>query len=343
MKRKYALDANMVFLFSILASQLLIWAVAMLGVQDTMVLQILIEFFLVVPGIIYLIGQKRSIKESLGINPLTWKQWLLMIPLAICMVNVTEFINMVSQLFATNEVSGHMMDLILTYPFPVVFFSIAIMPMICEEIIFRGVVYQGYRRSGILRAILLSSFLFGIMHMNLNQFCYAFVLGILFCLVNEAVGSFLPSMLMHLFINGRSVVLMFGVVKLLGFFHEQYVEAKAAGDTMMVELIETATEGIPIESEQWLDAYLNTGLDEIGLMHAILGSIPALLISIVGIVLILRYFLKSTGRTEHFRSIFRRKESTEGEAVEKTSVVSVSLLIGCAVCIYFMFAEFIPI
>ncbi|MBQ9767802.1 MAG: CPBP family intramembrane metalloprotease [Lachnospiraceae bacterium] len=345
MKRKYALDANLIFLLSIIASQVLTPTVCVLGVKDAMMLQILIEFFLLLPGIVYLIMQKRPLKESLGLNALTWKQWLLLIPLAICMVNITEFVNLISQLFVTNQVSGHMLDLTLQYPFPVAFFAVAIMPMICEEVIFRGIIYQGYRRSGILRAILLSSFLFGIMHMNLNQFSYAFVLGILFCLINEAAGSFLPSMVMHLFINGRSIVLLYGVVELLEYLHNRYVAAKAAGDTMMMELLEKATAGIPIESENWLEAYMSIGAEDMDMAGTILGMIPGVLISVIGVVLIIRYFLKSTGRTEHFKSIFRRKERREGEEIasEKISVVSVSLLIGCAICFYFMLAEFIPI
>ena len=343
MKRKYVLDANLMFLLGIVASQVFTSAAVILGVTDTMILQILIELFLAVPSIIYLILQKRSLKVSLGLNPLTWKQWLLLIPLAICLVNVTEFINMISLLFTTNSVGDHMMDMTLHYPFLLVFFAIGIMPMICEEVVFRGVVYQGYRRSGILRAILLSAFLFGIMHMNLNQFCYAFVLGILFCLINEAVGSFLPSMMMHLFINGRSVVLMYGAVELLELLHEKYLAAKAAGDTAMISLIETMTEGIPIESENWLEAYMSIGVEDMDMGGTILGMVPAFLISVVGIVLILRYFLKSTGRTEHFKSIFKKREVPEGEVREKTSVISVTLIVGCAICFFLMLAEYLPI
>lgn len=342
MKRKYMLDANRIFLFSILSSQLLTPAVMLLGVQDSMLLQILIEFFLLLPGIVYLILEKRPLWESLGLNPLTWKQWLLLIPLAICMVNITEFVNMVSQLFVTNQVSGHMMDLILQYPFPVVFFAIAVMPMLCEEVIYRGLVYQGYRRSSILLAILLSSFLFGMMHMNLNQFSYAFVLGILFCLVNEAVGSFFPSMVLHTFINGRSVVLMYGVVELLGYLHQEYMAAEAAGNMELMETLKEFADGLPIESENWLELYLNMGTGEADVAGAILGMLPALLFSVAGVILILWYFLKSTGRTEHFKSIFRRKEKRERDKNERTPVVSISLLVGCAICSFMMFAELFP-
>jgi len=343
MKQNYALDANRIFLFSIISSQVLTPAVILLGVRDNMMLQFLIEFFLLLPGIVYLFLQKRSIKKSLGLNPLTWKQWLLLIPLAMCMVNITEFVNVISQLFATNTVSGHMMDLTLQYPMPVVFFVVAITPMICEEVIFRGIIYQGYRRTNLLVAILLSSFLFGIMHMNVNQFCYAFILGILFCLINEAAGSFIPSMVMHVYINGRSVLLLYGVVELFEYLHEEYVAAELAGNTTLMEQIKKVTEGISIESEDWLNEYMNMETGSVAQM--IPGMIPSFVISVIGIVLIMRYFLKSTGRMEHFKSIFRRKEKNGWEEAtrEKHSIVSISLLIGCAICFFMMFQEYLPL
>lgn len=340
-KQKYIWDANWIFLLCILSSQWLTAMVARLGVRDSMVLQILIEVFLLLPGAVYLFLSKRPLKQSLGINSLTGKQWLMLIPLAICMVNITEFVNLCSQLFVKNSVSAHMMDYTMKYPFPVMFFTVAIVPALCEETMFRGVIYQGYRRSNILIAILLSSFLFGIMHMNLNQFSYAFVLGILFCLFNEATGSFLPSVIMHLFINGRSIVMLYGVIELLKIVRREYVAAELAGNTKMTELLEKFTEGIPIESEDWLEQYMSSA-ESVDISQLILASVPMLVVSVIGVVLILRYYLRSTGRMEHFKSIFRKKSSRPEAEEVRPRVISIPLLVGCALCIYTMFQEYFP-
>lgn len=339
MKRKYALDANRLFLLSIVLSQLLVPAVILLGVQDIMLLQFLVEFFMFLPCLIYLFMQKRPLKESIGINPLTWKQWLLLIPLAVCVDKIAEFVNVVSQLFTTNSVGSYMVELILRYPMPLAFFVIAVTPMICEEFIYRGVIYQGYRRSNILVAVVLSAFLFGIMHMNLNQFSYAVVLGVLFCLINEAAGSILPSLMMHLYINGRSVVLLYMVVNYLTGLHNEYVAAEAVGNKeLMAGLIEQA-QGIPIHEEDWLSAYMSMGAEEVP--ESILSTVPWLVVSVIVIVLIIRYFLKITGRTEHFRRIFTRKtkEYQSETEREKISVLSPSLVIGCLICIAMMIYE----
>lgn len=340
MKRKYALDANRLFLLSIVMSQFFIPLIVYLGVRDTMLIQFLLEFFMVLPCIVYLFMQKRPFKESLGINPLTWKQWLLLIPLAVCMDRIAEFVNVISQMFSTNLVGGHMVELILQYPMPLVFFVIAVTPMICEEVIYRGVLYQGYRRTGVLTAVLLSAFLFGIMHMNLNQFSYAIVLGILFCIINEAAGSILPSLMMHLYINGRSVVILYIVVNYLTGLRNDYVAAEAAGNTgLMAELLEQA-QGVPIQTEEWLTAYMNMGTEDV--TGGILAAVPGTVFAIIGVFLIVRYFLRSTGRTEHFIMVFTGKagkDRTEMQEKKRASVLSPSLIAGCVICILGMLAE----
>lgn len=343
MKRKYAVDANRLFLLSIIMSQFLMPLVIFLGVQDLLFLQFLIEFFMVLPCAFYLFWQRRPLRESIGINPLTWKQWLLLLPLAVCMDKIAEFVNVISQLFSTNIVSGHMTELILQYPLPVVLFVVAGMPMLCEELIYRGVLYQGYRRTSVFVAIVLSAFLFGIMHMNLNQFSYAVVLGVMFCLINEAAGSILPSMVMHFYINGRSVVLLYAVVNYLTGLHNEYLAAEAVGNTgLMAELLEKAG-GVPIQEKEWLTAYLNTEPEDV--TGGILASVPGTVLAVAGVILIVGYFLRSTGRTEYFKAIFRRKEKGSGAEEEKRnpvlSVLSPSLFVGCIICLLIMVSEFL--
>ena len=52
------------------------------------------------------------------------------------------------------------------------------------------------------------------MHMNFNQFCYAFVPGIALGILLEATGSIFATMTAHFVVNGWSTALM-AVSKLL--------------------------------------------------------------------------------------------------------------------------------
>ena len=59
---------------------------------------------------------------------------------------------------------------------------------------------------GMLLAVLLSALLFGIMHFNIVQFIYAFVLGVLLALFMEKCGHFFAAVLGHVTVNLISVV-----------------------------------------------------------------------------------------------------------------------------------------
>ena len=75
-----------------------------------------------------------------------------------------------------------------------------------EEFLCRGILYWfGYRGISKIEGVLLSALVFALMHMNLNQFFYAFFLGIVFALMVEASDSILVSMIMHFAVNAFNV------------------------------------------------------------------------------------------------------------------------------------------
>lgn len=77
---------------------------------------------------------------------------------------------------------------------------------LAEELLFRGVIYRGLRclfclfggeRRGVVLAAGASSLFFGVMHGNLLQGGYAFVLGLLLCYLCEVHQSLIGCMLFH--------------------------------------------------------------------------------------------------------------------------------------------------
>ena len=83
----------------------------------------------------------------------------------------------------------------------------AILTPILEEMVYRGVIFARLRRDmGMLPAVLLSALLFGIMHFNIVQFIYAFVLGVMLALFMEKCGHFFAAVLGHVTVNLISVV-----------------------------------------------------------------------------------------------------------------------------------------
>lgn len=83
--------------------------------------------------------------------------------------------------------------------------TVAVLPAICEEFLHRGVLLNGLKGIGIKKAIIISSLLFGLIHFNINQFFYAFVLGMLMALVCVVSKSIFPAIIIHFTNNAISV------------------------------------------------------------------------------------------------------------------------------------------
>lgn len=109
------------------------------------------------------------------------------------------------------QVSNDATQVVMTTDlFPVWMTVIAsgIMTPIAEELVYRyGVQYTLRRVMSPFPAILITSIVFGIMHVNPVQGLYAAFLGFVFGCANEFHNSILPSMIMHIIINLSSVIL----------------------------------------------------------------------------------------------------------------------------------------
>lgn len=88
----------------------------------------------------------------------------------------------------------------------VYFIEISVLAPICEEAIFRGMIMQNLRRYGNFFAVLVSSLMFGILHGNLEQTPFAFIVGIALGITVIETGSIFVSMLLHCCINTISIV-----------------------------------------------------------------------------------------------------------------------------------------
>ncbi|MCM1403984.1 MAG: CPBP family intramembrane metalloprotease [Prevotella sp.] len=74
----------------------------------------------------------------------------------------------------------------------------AVLPAICEEFLHRGVLMNGLiKQFGVRKAIMWTSLLFGLMHMNAGQFFYASILGWFMAMTALASGSLWGSIIVH--------------------------------------------------------------------------------------------------------------------------------------------------
>lgn len=95
---------------------------------------------------------------------------------------------------------------------------------IAEEVTFRHFIYNSFKEketgvnnTTVRMAIVLSALSFGLMHGNIIQGTYAFIIGVIFAYIDESQQNILPSIIMHITINLSSVLItVIGINETLG-------------------------------------------------------------------------------------------------------------------------------
>lgn len=85
----------------------------------------------------------------------------------------------------------------------------AILPAICEEHLHRGMLLYGNKNLGVVNNILLTGLLFGLLHLNIEQFFYATLIGFLLGFIAYCTNSIFPCMIIHFMNNAISVCMSF--------------------------------------------------------------------------------------------------------------------------------------
>lgn len=176
------------------------------------------ELLILVPALLVALPatDKEHICDIFGVRKIRIPTFLFAILLAFTIMPIGSFLNALSMLAVDNVVLSASASY-MQNPFWETFLVVAVVGPLVEELVFRGVIFSGFRHCGsIIRCTLLSALVFGCVHLNLNQFAYAFGLAIMFGLVREATGSIWPSFIVHLIFNGESVCIMYLERWLLG-------------------------------------------------------------------------------------------------------------------------------
>lgn len=84
--------------------------------------------------------------------------------------------------------------------------ALAIIPAICEEFAMRCCSLQLLRKYGKGFAVIAVSIVFGLLHGNVVQFIFAFVVGLILGFVTVKTDSIVPAIFIHALNNGMSVV-----------------------------------------------------------------------------------------------------------------------------------------
>lgn len=253
------------------------------------------QLLLVLPTVLYICRWRIPVKDFLRIGRLPILNILLLVLFSFSIIPFLNFLNVFSMLFARNVIGNTASQIIGNQSLAVSLFVIAFLPGAMEEAVYRGAFYNEYRKVSLRKGLLLSALLFALMHLNLNQFIYAFAMGLIFPLLVEANNSILASLLVHFIINANSVISVF-----------RNQEAGNGGG-----------------------AY--TASELVGYMRAF--AVPMIMSLFISIGL-LAYMAKNTGRLEQIKDIFREEKKEEKEKEKDSSLATVSLLVGIGICTF---------
>ncbi len=270
------------------------------------------------PMLIYLIAMGGKPLKEIRHSKIKIEEIIIIVIFAWVCMPVSSFLNVVTMLFSDNYVAGSITEL-SNNPFIVNILLIAVLPAVLEELAYRGMFFYGLRSYGVFAAAVVSGFLFGVNHMNINQFAYAFVLGTVFALMDEASDSIYASMIMHFTFNFSTVCLM-EMVKLKPILEK--MQDNPEYEKYMEKSGEIATN---------LSGY-STNMKIAMLAGFGIMAVVAVIINFN----IFRWYAKRVGRWEHMCECF--KNFREGfKKTEEGRIISVPIVLGVLISVFIMF------
>lgn len=143
-------------------------------------------------------------------NPITVvqiKQMLAVIGITICLSVGLNNVICMSPLVELSEEYQNASDAFYGGSIGLELLGSALITPFLEELLHRGVVFGRLRRRmQMWPAVLVSALIFAILHFNMVQFIYAFLLGIVFALFVEKTGHLYPAVIAHVVSNAVAVV-----------------------------------------------------------------------------------------------------------------------------------------
>ena len=264
-------------------------------ISNTYLFTSLFYGILFIAAFLYLKVCGDDMKVALRIRPIHIGSFFLVILLAVTIRPVAGFISLIANIFFKDITTSTMTQKVMQN-LGLSVFTTAFLPGLVEETLFRGVLYSRLRKADPIKGIFLSALLFGIAHMNFQQFCYAFFLGIVFGFLIEATDSIFASMTAHMFFNGSSIFFTYAMSK------------------------------VPLLNTDTLDTASKAT------MSSIVASIPVALIGLVLSVLLIIAIAYLNGRLGYMRTWFQKDIR---KTWPKERVTNVSFWAALIVCFLF--------
>lgn len=304
------------------------------------------QAILAFPAVTYMVVRRLSYAETVRFKKMKFGNLLLTLLFGILIQPVITLISAFSMVFAKNVTGASIFEIADRVPFLVCLLLVAVLPAVLEETVYRGVFYNEYGKINPVKAALLSGVMFGIMHGNINQFCYAAVMGIIFALLVEATGSIISTMLVHFWTNAASVVMLYVYPKLYEVAKNYYNMYKEYGNATMASMMEDTFGDMTLPAGEWTRQLLESASDiQLTVPQVIVMYGPQALIMGTLAFFVYKKLAIRSGNWDRIRASFYRQPSAAleelpvAEAAEGKQMITVpwiiASLLGIAYMIFF--------
>jgi hypothetical protein len=108
--------------------------------------------------------------------------------------------------FISPNVASDVLEQMQPHSLLLLLLAVAVTPAVLEEVVFRGYIQSQYPRWAFWKVALLNGFFFGLIHMNIQQFFYAFFMGVVMAYFVYHTRSIRAGILSHLFVNAFNII-----------------------------------------------------------------------------------------------------------------------------------------
>lgn len=183
---------------------------------SSFLIQIMVMF--AIPMLLYTLFVSKSFKQTFkdtGFKKISSRMIGITIILGIVLYFINNFVaQFFSSLISLFGYENLTQTTTVTFTYELLFREFllsCILPGICEEFLHRGIMLFAGKKCGNTRYVLItSSILFGLMHLNINQFFYATILGFLMGYVAIVSDSIYPSIIIHFLNNFLNTYFYYG-------------------------------------------------------------------------------------------------------------------------------------
>lgn len=167
--------------------------------------------FLVVPPLFLAFIRGYDIKKTFRLKaprPLEAVIMLIMSPVMVIAGFCAGFVALlaIKGVFGKVFLEGDVTNL-MTKSLPISILLVAVLPAVCEELLFRGMIQRGLERLGAAWSILLSGLLFGLFHFDFQRLAAQTIIGFLAAYAVYRTGSIFNGMILHFMNNGLLTLL----------------------------------------------------------------------------------------------------------------------------------------